>query len=329
MLKVVENYKDIPKNIRDKMDKANIYYSKIYYENESKEKELYYIFDETAILLIMVQRRLLFRFVDLPSEPFVFGDGFKGDSFLDEATYICKKQLHVDWIGPSATTALFSHTPKDAQTIPFGSHIINLSKSEDEIWANMHSKHRNVIRKAEKDGVVIQMGREEMLSDYQKLDEATWKRSGQEKDLFPVYQNLFTKYPQNTVLYMAYYNGEPQGGAIFLKNEEISYYLYGASKDSPKIGAMNYLHWRAIRDFKQEGVKKYSFVGCRINEDIDSKCHGIQRFKERFGGTLFVGYMFKVILKPFKYKLFRLLQRIKNGRWVKDVVDQEIEKWRE
>ena len=92
---------------------------------------------------------------------------------------------------------------------------------------------------------------------------------------------------------------------------------------------MNYLHWRAIRDFKQEGVKKYSFVGCRINEDIDSKCHGIQRFKERFGGTLFVGYMFKVILKPFKYKLFRLLQRIKNGRWVKDVVDQEIEKWRE
>ena len=74
-------------------------------------------------------------------------------------------------------------------------------------------------------------------------------------------------------------------------------------------------------------VRKYSFVGCRIQEDADSKYHGIQRFKQRFGGELIVGKMFKVILNPGKYRLFQILQKMKNGYWVQDVVDQEIGKW--
>lgn len=328
MLKITENYKEIPKDIREKMFNANIYYSEVYFENESKEKELYYVFDEVAILIIVIQRRLIFRFVELPTEPFAYGNNFNESLFLDEVVFLCKTQLHVDWIGPSAPTALFLETPQNAKAIPFGSHIIDLTMSEEEIWVRMHSKHRNVIRKAEKEGVDIQVGQLELLSDYQRLDEETWSRSGQKKNLLPVYKKLFMNYPNHAILYMAYLDEEAQGGAIFFKNEKRSYYLYGASKSSPTTGAMNYLHWRAIKDFKQEGIQQYSFVGCRINEDVNSKYHGIQRFKERFGGKLIVGQMFKVILKPYKYQIFRFIQRIKRGYWVQDVIDQEINKWK-
>lgn len=328
MLKITGNYKEIPKDIREKMFNANIYYSEVYFKNESKEKKLYYVFDEVAILIIVIQKRLIFKFVELPTEPFVYGDNFNDSFFLDEVVFLCKTRLHVDWIGPSASTALFLEAPKSAIEIPFGSHMIDLTMTEEKIWARMHSKHRNVIRKAEKDGVTIQVGRLELISDYQRLDEETWERSGQEKNLLHVYEKLFMNYPNHAVLYMAYLNNEAQGGAIFLKNEKRSYYLYGASKNSPTTGAMNYLHWRAIKDFKQEGVQQYSFVGCRINEDVDSKYHGIQRFKERFGGELIVGRMFKVILKPYKYQVFRIVQRIKRGYWVQDVIDQEVNKWK-
>ncbi len=327
MLEMVQAYQEIPKQIRRKLKEANIYYSEIYYKSECREKELYYMYNEAGILVVPVQRKLFFRFALLPTEPFVYGEVFEEKSFLDEIVLFCKEKLHIDWIGPSSATALFSDSPQNSQAIPFGSHVIDLSLSKDELWANLHSKHRNVVRKAEKDGVKIRIGKAELLPDYQKLDEATWERSGQKKNLMPVYQKLFVDYPAHAVLYMAYYNEVPQGGAIFLKNEAMSYYLYGASKDSPLTGAMNALHWRAMLDFKEERVRKYSFVGCRIQEDADSKYHGIQRFKQRFGGELIVGKMFKVILNPGKYRLFQILQKMKNGYWVQDVVDQEIGKW--
>ena len=67
----------------------------------------------------------------------------------------------------------------------------------------------------------------------------------------------------------------------------------------------------------------------RINEDEDSKYHGIQRFKERFGGELIRGYMFKTILIPWKYKLFHLAYNIKNKQKLTDVIEQEIHKWQD
>ena len=80
---------------------------------------------------------------------------------------------------------------------------------------------------------------------------------------------------------------------------------------------------------KSNGVKKYSFVGCRIGEDEDSKYHSIQRFKERFGGTLEQGYMFKTVMSQWKYQLFHCLYKIKNKTVLTDAIDQELPKWKE
>ena len=87
-------------------------------------------------------------------------------------------------------------------------------------------------------------------------------------------------------------------------------------------------------DMKEKGVKYFSFVGCRINEDENSKFHGIQRFKERFGGELKQGYLFKLDFNPFRHCLFNFLLAFRNlikgnHKFViqKDIIDQEIHKW--
>lgn len=110
----------------------------------------------------------------------------------------------------------------------------------------------------------------------------------------------------------------------------MSYYLYGGSIDDVQLGAMNYLHWYAMINLKKRGVQQYSFLGCRINEDIDSKYHTLQRFKSRFGGTLVSGYMFKIPCNIFMYHLERRLRYIKRnyGRQCPlDIIDEERYKW--
>jgi lipid II:glycine glycyltransferase (peptidoglycan interpeptide bridge formation enzyme) len=83
---------------------------------------------------------------------------------------------------------------------------------------------------------------------------------------------------------------------------------------------MNLLTWEAMRSFRAEGVKRYDFVGTRINPEPGSKQEGLKMFKERFGGDLMQGYMWKCSIAPFKYLAYNLASRLLRGG---DIVDQE------
>ncbi len=321
---------ELPIELREEMnEKGNLFYSESYY-NFMRENNtcIYYFFSEKLILVACMHTKAIFRWIDLPSEPFLLStiDEKEYEEYINSFVEICRK-LKIDWIGPTGATAFFEHVPQGARAIPFGSHVIDLNNDVDVLWSNIHSKHRNVIRNAEKKGVNIVKGGRELLDDYVKIDIDTWERSSRKSVIKEYCLKLLDKMPEYVQIYMAYYEGEPQGGAIFLQNNAMSYYMYGASKNNPLTGATNLLHWVAINDAKQKGIQKYSFVGCRINEDEDSKYHGIQRFKERFGGELVVGKMFKVIVNPMKYNMYAYIRKIRSRKEVKDVIDQEIHKW--
>ena len=97
----------------------------------------------------------------------------------------------------------------------------------------------------------------------------------------------------------------------------------GAEIGTPLSGAMNFLQWEAIRLFQQLGVKRYDFVGVRIAPKKGSKQEGLKMFKERFGGRLEQGYMWKYALRPLPYHLYCLAARLRSGG---DIVDQEQHK---
>lgn len=324
-------FSDIPADIKVKMSEdANLFYSESYYNFYNKNTgSVFYFYSDKMILMAGIQKKLFFKWVNLPSEPYVFSETEDGDltDFLNAFICVCKK-MSVDWVAPTAATAFFKAAPSNAIEIPFGSHVIDLENDVDILWSNIHSKHRNVIRNAEKKGVKVVQGGIELLDDYIKIDNDTWERSGKKSVISDYCKKLLEDMPEFVKIYMAYYEGEPQSGAIYLQNKQMSYYMYGASKNNPLTGATNLLHWVAINDAKMAGIKKYSFVGCRINEDENSKYHGIQRFKARFGGELLVGKMFKVIINSTRYKLYKLLKKLRDKQEVKDVIDQEIHKWR-
>ena len=330
MIQCVDNYRDIPTEIQESLKYANPYYSEEAFEFEKKNRyRVLFFYDSSQILVAYEVKKYFFRSLQLPTEPYVWSAESINLSFLDDIVVCCQKSpIRVDWVGPCSVTALFSYAPKCSISIPFGSYILDLGRTEDSLWDGLHSKHRNVVRRAQKNNVIIKYGGLELLDDYLQVEKMTWERSNMKLSLEKVYRDLFEKFPSSTVIFVAYYEGVIQGGAIFVFNSAMAYYLYGASRNSPVTGAMNLLQWEAINYFKNQGVKKYSFVGCRINEDPESKYHGIQEFKKRFGGTLFVGRMFKVILNSKKYRLYGWLKKIKNhGHPVLDIIDQEIDKW--
>ncbi len=327
----IKKYSELEVEEIEKVQGKKVFLEENYYNYINSEGgDVWYAMDNNYILPIVISKKRGFYYASFPCETCVIENGkekVQEVEFLDEVQKILKKN-GIAWTISSAS-ALFDIYPSYSRRIPFGSHVIDLTKPEDEIWGRVHSKHRNSIRRAEKNDVKVKFGREELLKDYIILDNATWKRSGRKSYGNIFFKNILASLKNNTIIFVAYKDGLPQAGACIFYNKEMGYYMYGASADRPEAGSANYLQWEIIRYLKGEGVKSYSFVGCRINEDKDSKYHDIQRFKERFGGMLIQGYMFKTILSPWKYHVFCFAYRIKHGNLFMDPIEQEISKWKE
>lgn len=156
-----DDYSDIPEDLRSKIsEKANLFYSETYYKFMHKHShKVIYFYSNSSILMAEIHKKFFFQFINLPSEPFEYENNSKEDmqEFMDSFMAVCRK-MRVDWVGPTSATALFHKSPTDSLKIPFGSHVIDLTLDKDALWSKIHSKHRNVIRNAEKKGVRVVQG---------------------------------------------------------------------------------------------------------------------------------------------------------------------------
>lgn len=294
-----------------------------------------YVYSEKYVMPVSICKKFMFCWGRFLSEPYIYSEGNDSlKAFLNNTCQFLKKAYGIQWIEITPAYTFFNEYPEGAKHVPFGSHVINLTLDEEILFNNIHSKHRNVIKKAEKEGVVIEKGvSDKLISDYYKIDILTWKRSNRTASGEGTLHKIVNKLKENIIIYIAYKDGEPQSGAVFFYNNAMCYYMHGANNDNPVTGSGNLLQWQAIKDMKAYGVAKFSFVGCRINEDKNSKYHGIQRFKERFGGELVQGFLFKKVLSKFYFNLFifskTCISLLKHGRIVntKDIIDEEIYKW--
>jgi len=313
---------------------SNVFYTRGLLFSLKPNDQRLFLYSDQYVIPVTLSRRSIFYYAHLFAEPMRFADGNQNlRSFLDDVCSYLKKVKKVQWINQNNPASFFFDYPAGSKHIPFGSHVVDLSLDEQSLWDNVHSKHRNVIKKAEKDGVVIVCGRaQELIDDFHTLDVDTWNRSGVVAEAESQIEERMKTMGENAIIYLAYLDGIPQSGALYYYNSAMCYYMFGANRDNPHTGSGNLLQWKAMLDMKARGVEKFSFVGCRVNEDEHSKYHGIQRFKERFGGELVQGFLFKMEFKPLYRKLFNLLvscRSMKGFKYVpfRDIIDQEIHKW--
>ncbi|MFH0987587.1 MAG: peptidoglycan bridge formation glycyltransferase FemA/FemB family protein [Patescibacteria group bacterium] len=164
---------------------------------------------------------------------------------------------------------------------------LDITKSEDEILKNMRKTTRNLVKRAEKEGV-------EIFSSKDFKDIELFYRSYQEtvrRHVFVPFARSFLEkemrnfLPESVLLFFASWKGDILSCAMIIFWQGVAFYHHGASSSKfPKIPASYLLQWRAIKEAKKRGCQLYNFWGIAPEEDLTHPWHGLTLFKKGFGG---------------------------------------------
>jgi len=248
-------------------------------------------------------------------------DVMEEKAFLNSAVEYFRS-IKADMIIPATTNTIFRTYPDGADAAPYGTYIIDLTQPEETLWGNLSSSHRRKVRLALKSGVQIRSGTHYLKTAYDLVRD-TFKQSklgfmGHEE-----FKRFVLGLNENVKLFVADFQGTMQGCTVVPFSEHSAYYVYGGSIPEPITGATNLLHWEAIRRFREMGVRRYDFTGVRLNPEKGSKQEGLSQYKQRFGGQLFQGYIWKYSLRRLGFFLYSLAIHLQRGG---DIVDVERHK---
>lgn len=253
-------------------------------------------------------------------------EGVGAETFTKRLPEFIKTNLpEVDQITQPQATALFPLIPDQAQGIQFGTYLLDMTKPEDVLLAGVNGKHRNVIKNAAKKGLVIEFDQKHLVKAHEIIS-AGYAKQGLDSQSLGFLQKMQTQLGNRFSVAVGFENGQCVVAAIFYSDLQRVYYYLGGKTDQAVSGAMNLLMWEAIKFFKSQNLLYFDFLGARLNVVENSKFYGIQKFKERFGGNLFVGHFWKVSLgwKGVVYNLLlRLRSLVKTGQFKADVIEQE------
>lgn len=157
-------------------------------------------------------------------------------------------------------------------------YTIDLSQAADAILANMRSKTRQYIRKAEREQTeIIRDTSGEHLAACYAIYQETARRAGFGLHPKQYYDDLFRLYPaERQYLYVALREGSPLSFLWMVCAGRQAVEFYGGVADAGQDFKSNYLlKWHAIQEMKAAGYETYDLNG-RVNE-------GISQFKQGFG----------------------------------------------
>lgn len=194
------------------------------------------------------------------------------------------------WYIPLRTVDRWADAPFDAPSEP---------RTEESIKADMRKTTRNLVGRAEREGVTVEASQnpEADLYIYFRLQEETYKRHH-----FVPYRESYIRAQvkhfsplKQAIVYVARYQGEPVAASVHMTYGGATSYHHGASTHKyAKIPASYLLQWTAIREALMRGDGIYNFWGIaprKMNEQgeevIIDKNHpfaGVTTFKTGFGG---------------------------------------------
>lgn len=179
--------------------------------------------------------------------------------------------------------------------LPTKTRIVDLTQSEDKLFASLTSAKRRGVRRAQKHNVRIRIS-----TNIRELITIKSKSAGLfgQVTTYGLAKLWRVFNPDNAAIVLAYKPEQPTiwrsqahtlvGGVLLVMCDGTSYYwIAGATKRGKKLFAPTLLAWEAIKLSKSRGQKRFDFVG--VWDERRPKNHpewkGFTKFKEGFGGT--------------------------------------------
>lgn len=180
----------------------------------------------------------------------------------------------------------------------------------DTIWNNITSKNRNMIRKAEKNGIVIEQ--DNNLNKFEELYYQTMDKN-QAVDYYyfshEYFANTMKYLNENIKIFNAVLNGEIIASTMIMhRNKYLHYHLSGSRKDYIKLAPNNLLLYKVALWGMENGCKYFHLGGgYRGNDD------SLFSFKKSFSKNGILDfYIGKKIHNKKVYELLtKELQRLK------------------
>lgn len=158
--------------------------------------------------------------------------------------------------------------PHDMQ--PRQIFVLDITKSEEELLAEMKAKTRYNIRLAGKKKVKVacimyNVSCIRYIEEFIRLTKIMAKRQGITAHPDEYYRKMFETIPGEILkLYVAEYQNKIVAANIMIFYGDVCTYLHGASDDEYRnVMAPYLLQWQAIKDAKEVGCKSYDFGGVK------------------------------------------------------------------
>lgn len=165
---------------------------------------------------------------------------------------------------------------------------VDLTGTEEEVFARFKKRARYEIRSAERGGVVVERVplTEENIDTMVALVNVTKHRSGaffRDRRYLTTIWSAFAERGQGS-LYFASHEGEVLAGAFALTFGPTGWYKDGGSvRSKPKLMAPRYLQWEIMRDLRARGVTRYELGNIPAPDAVESSSSaGLYRFKTGF-----------------------------------------------
>lgn len=246
--------------------------------------------DETIIGAAQILiRRLplpLRAFAYIPRGP-LFDDGYRAE-ILDRLATLVKRDHHAVALSIEPDTEEFdkpegwvlsTNKVLSAETI-----LLDVTKSESELLADMAKKTRQYIRKSGADVKIKQVKSRDDIEDCLKIYRQTAARAGFNLHNNQYYLDVFLQMQDYSPIFVAY-DGETPVSFLWLAiSETTAYELYGGMNDQGQELRANYaLKWHAIKKVKEWGLRRYDFGGLVAG--------GVSNFKQGWSEevTVFAG----------------------------------------
>jgi len=194
---------------------------------------------------------------------------------------------------------------KDISRLFYNRHTVGveLSSEIDTIWfEQVHSKHRNSIRKAENSGVEFLIDPEfNFYDEFRNLYLLTMKKA--DADSFYMFDDdyfrrLKESFQKESLLAHALFEGKIISSSVFLySNNYAHYHLAGSNPDFLPLNPNCFLIYRTIEHFKKEG-KKILHLGGGTDSDPNNSLY---RFKMRFSKKMYDFYIGEIVLNTSIY----------------------------
>lgn len=214
--------------------------------------------------------------------------------------------------------------------------LVDLTLSEDEILAKMHSKWRYNIRLSEKKGVKVtrylgnSLSLSEKIDKFYELTKETNSRDGNSSHAKSYYYDLIKTSAEQIAekkdvpevsLYIAEHEGDEIAAIMTLFSKTEAIYLYGASSNLKRNLMPNHLlQWTAMKDAKAYGSLYYDMYGMPPEgKDLHHPMHGLYMFKANFGGKIIHRTGSWDVPLKFIYYFYRFAENLR-AWWHKKVI---------